>query len=180
MEIYLVRHTSTVVDRATCYGQSDVPFDIEAFDAGFSDIKNKLPRNIDVIYSSPLIRCSYLGSELVKTKYPDKKLITDIRIMELNFGYWEMKKWSEINPQELKTWMNNFTNEKVPGGESNLDLHRRVSDFWNIVIERDNDCCIVTHAGVIRSILTIVNQSDLKDAFSLYAIKYGEVIKIQL
>lgn len=100
--------------------------------------------------------------------------------MELNFGYWEMKKWSEINPQELKTWMNNFTNGKVPGGESNLDLHRRVSDFWNIVIERDNDCCIVTHAGVIRSILTIVNQSDLKDAFSLYAIKYGEVIKIQL
>ena len=59
------------------YGQADVPLNIEAFDADFFDIKNKLQGNVDVIYSSPLIRCSYLANELIKAKYPDKKLITD-------------------------------------------------------------------------------------------------------
>jgi alpha-ribazole phosphatase len=180
MEIYLVRHTKTVADKNVCYGQADVPVDINQFKLYLPDLLKKLPAHIDTIYSSPLIRCSFLAQELLNVKYGKATLVPDNRIMELNFGNWEMKKWDEVNQQELEKWMNNFTVEKVPGGESNADLHERVTDFWNQVIQRRNNCCIVTHAGVIRSILSIINASELKNAFTLYPVTYGDVIRITI
>jgi alpha-ribazole phosphatase len=178
MEIYLVRHTITIADKTVCYGQADIPADINQFNLSLSGILLKLPESIETIFSSPLIRCSFLTKELVKQKYPAAAVKYDNRIKELNFGDWEMKKWDEINQTDLQKWMNNFTVEKVPGGESNTDLHERVVSFWNEIIKRNKNCCIVTHAGVIRSILSIINKSELQNAFTLYPVKYGAVIKI--
>lgn len=178
MEIYLVRHTITITDKTVCYGHADVPVDTNQFKISYHPISKKIPEDIDIIYSSPLIRCSILAEQLIKEKYTGGSVKYDDRIKELNFGDWEMKKWDEVNQQELEKWMINFTTEKVPGGESNADLHERVTDFWNELIKEYKNCCIVTHAGVIRSILSIINASKLKDAFTLYPVKYGDVIRI--
>lgn len=178
MEIYLVRHTITEADKTVCYGQADVPVDMNQFKLSFPGLLSKLPEHTDTIFSSPLTRCSFLAQELLNIKYAEASLILDSRIMELNFGDWEMGKWNKINQQDLEKWMNNFTTEKIPGGESNADLHERVTDFWNEAIQKHNGCCIITHAGVIRSILSIINKSELKNAFTLYPVKCGDIIKI--
>ena len=178
MEIYLVRHTITTADKTICYGQADVSVDIDQFKLSFPGILPKLPELIDTIFSSPLIRCSFLTEQLVKEKYPMAVVKYDNRLKELNFGNWELKKWDEINKQELDKWMINFTTEKVPGGESNKELHDRVISFWNKITKQNKNCCIVTHAGVIRSILSVINDSALDEAFTRYTINYCDVVRI--
>jgi alpha-ribazole phosphatase len=178
MEMYLVRHTITVADKTVCYGQTDVPVDTGQFKISYPDICKKLPEKIDTVYSSQLIRCSILAQQLVKEKYTSVSVTYDNRLKELNFGDWEMKKWDDINKEALGKWMQKFTTEKVPCGESNADLHERVVSFWNEILSQDKNCCIITHAGVMRSILSIINKSELQNAFALYPVKYGDVIKI--
>lgn len=178
MEIYLVRHTITTADKTICYGQADVPVDTSQFKISYPAISKKLPEKVDAVYSSPLIRCSILAQQLVKEKYTSLSVTYDNRLRELNFGDWEMKKWNDINKEELDKWMQKFTTEKVPDGESNADLHERVVYFWNEIIQQNKNCCIINHAGVMRSILSVINDSALDEAFTLYTINYSDVVRI--
>ncbi len=86
MKITLIRHTSVNVEPGICYGQSDVPLD-ESFSHTAEFIKHKLQvEKYDAIYCSPLSRCvklaKYCGYETP---------ILDKRLLEINFGDWEMK-----------------------------------------------------------------------------------------
>ncbi len=178
MEIYLIRHPVTVADKSLCFGQADVPADDNLFPETLSSIVAQLPAGVDAIYSSPLIRCARLARELAKTAYPSIPVHYDDRLKELNFGEWELQPWDRIPQEALNTWMNNFVTEKVPGGESNLDLHERAAQFWEELKARRQTSIVVTHAGVIRSFLSIVNGTDLQHAFTLYPVKHGGVIRV--
>ena len=86
MNIYLIRHTSVDVPKGLCYGQSDVPlrptFEIEA-----AVTKAKIESiHFDMAYTSPLSRCTRLAQYC---GFGDA--IRDPRILELNFGDWEMQ-----------------------------------------------------------------------------------------
>ncbi|MFL9831639.1 alpha-ribazole phosphatase [Flavobacterium sp. ST-87] len=173
MEIYLVRHTETVCEKGVCYGQSDVdlktPFELQ-----FEGIKLKIPADA-IVYSSPLLRCTQLA------KYLSDTVITDSRLMEMHFGDWELKNWNAIPKADYSPWMNDFVNVAVPNGESFVVLHQRVSDFLtSIVAKKESEkIVLVTHAGVIRSILCKLTNLPLKDAFT-NKVDFGAVIKITL
>lgn len=87
MEVILIRHTSVDVPPGVCYGQTDVPlkptFEQEAA-VTQENLKAFLP--FDHVYTSPLTRCVRLATYC---GYPDAE--RDKRIMEINFGSWEMK-----------------------------------------------------------------------------------------
>lgn len=176
MEIYLVRHTETVCEKGICYGQTDVNV-AQPYDIIFETIVQQLPKDA-LLYTSPLQRCAILSKYIQKqtqiTNYKE-----DIRLMEMNFGDWEMKNWNEIPPEELNPWMEDFVNIRVPNGESFVDLHERVSDFMEneILSKTSQKVIIVAHAGVVRSILCLLNSLPLKDAFQ-NKVDFGQVIKI--
>ncbi|MDN3672203.1 alpha-ribazole phosphatase [Flavobacterium branchiarum] len=176
MEIYLVRHTETVCEKGVCYGQTDVNI-AQPYDVIFETIVQQLPKDA-LLYTSPLQRCTILSKYIQKqtqiTNYKE-----DIRLMEMNFGDWEMKNWNEISPEELNPWMEDFVNIRVPNGESFVDLHERVSDFMEneILSKTSQKVIIVAHAGVVRSILCLLNSLPLKDAFQ-NKVDFGQVIKI--
>lgn len=176
MEIYLVRHTETVCEKGICYGQTDVNI-AQPYDIIFETIVQQLPKDA-LLYTSPLQRCVTLSKYIQKqtqiTNYKE-----DIRLMEMNFGDWEMKNWNEIPPEELNPWMEDFVNIRVPNGESFVDLHERVSDFIEneILSKTSQKVIIVAHAGVVRSILCLLNSLPLKDAFQ-NKVDFGQVIKI--
>lgn len=180
MEIYLVRHTKPNLGKSVCYGHADVPLDENCFEISYAEIKNNIPPSIDIIYSSPLQRCSVLAAKLEKDIHLSRPVIYDDRLRELNFGDWELQNWNSINKTALEKWMQKFTTEKVPGGESNEELHKRVVSFWNGISIAPGNKCIVTHAGVIRSILSVVNNTLLENAFLLYPIHYGVVVKLDV
>ncbi|MEW5675159.1 alpha-ribazole phosphatase [Flavobacterium enshiense] len=174
MEIYLVRHTETVCEKGICYGQADVglkvPYVLE-----FEAIKKQLP-NDAVFFSSPLQRCTLLADYLSDAKYQ-----IDARLMEMNFGDWELKNWDAIPSEAIDPWMKDFVNVKVPNGESFVELHERVLSFIQneLTVSVKRSVVIVTHAGVIRSFLCKQMDLPLKEAFS-NKVDFGQVIRMEL
>lgn len=163
MEIYLIRHTNPQTDKGVCYGQSDIPlsptFTIEA-----QKLLKHLPHSFDIVYSSPMSRC-YTLSQLIS---PQQEVIQDLRLHEMNFGDWEMKKWSEINKTDLDKWMSDFVNVAAPNGESFIELNFRVNEFINELKKQSyQKAAVITHAGVIRCFIAKVLEMPLKNAFKI-------------
>jgi alpha-ribazole phosphatase len=178
MEVYLVRHTETVCEKGICYGQSDVGIR-EPYDAVFESILNQLPQDA-VLYSSPLQRCTILAKHIQKNTNIDS-IIEDSRLMEMNFGDWELKSWNAIPREVLDPWMDDFVTVNVPNGESFVDLDYRVREFLDddILKTATKPIIIVAHSGVIRSILCKINNIPLQEAFKT-PLDYGVVIKVEV
>ena len=178
MEIYLVRHTETICEKGICYGQTDVAL-AEPFDLVFENIISQLP-NEAVIFTSPLQRCVILAKH-IQSKIKTISYHEDSRLMEMNFGDWEMKNWNAIPPVELNPWMEDFVNIRVPKGESFTELHERTNSFLSEQFSKkpDQPIIIVAHAGILRSFLCHQSSLPLKDAFQ-NKIDFGQVIKILL
>ena len=178
MEVYLVRHTETVCEKGICYGQSDVGIR-EPYDTIFESILNQLPQDA-VLYSSPLQRCAILAKHIKENTQIDA-IIEDRRLMEMDFGDWELQSWDAIPREVLDPWMENFVTVNVPNGESFVDLDYRVREFLDTDISKihSKPIIIVAHSGVIRSILCKINNLPLQEAFKT-ALDYGAVIKIEM
>ncbi|MFV8347497.1 alpha-ribazole phosphatase [Flavobacterium sp. ZB4P13] len=178
MEVYLVRHTETVCEKGICYGQSDVGL-LESYDAVFQSILSQLPQDA-MLYSSPLERCVLLAN-YIKDNSEIVAVNQDFRLMEMNFGDWEMKNWDVIPPDDFTPWMTDFVNVRVPNGESFTDLHDRVIDFMNSELQATSSkpVIIVAHAGVIRSFLCKISDLPLKEAFQ-NKVDFGSVIQVSI
>ena len=173
-EIYLIRHTTPAVAKGICYGQTDLDI-TPGFTEEAAIIRTHLPAGILAVHSSPLRRCAMLAGHL----FPDHSVTLHTDLMEIHCGDWEMKGWDELPKEEIDPWMKDFVNIRIPGGESYLDLHERVSRTFNsIVAGFPAPLAIVAHGGVIRSILSAVTGTPLIDSFKVFALHYGCVIRL--
>ncbi|MEM8926703.1 MAG: alpha-ribazole phosphatase [Bacteroidota bacterium] len=173
MEVYLVRHTTPDIAKGICYGQSDIPLAKTFLDES-KTVLAELPDSVDMVYSSPLQRCFELAQLI-----PHQKMEQHAHLMEMDFGDWEMKPWSGIPKHELDPWMEDFVNHQVPNGESMTMLSYRVNQWYKELLTTScKKVAVVTHAGPIRVILSIVNQTPLALAFEQYPINYGQVIAL--
>jgi alpha-ribazole phosphatase len=174
MEIYLVRHTTPAIEKSICYGQLDVDVDHKSFKSELKEIRKQIPSLPVKIYSSPLKRCLQLASSL------GVEVQQDERLMELDFGKWENKKWSEIDENELNSWMVDFVNTRAGRGESYYQLNDRMKNFIQELLTHDHKTAIiVTHAGNIRSILGQVLGLPLENTFRLH-VNYGGVLHLTI
>ena len=173
MEIYLIRHTTPKVEKGTCYGHSDLEL-IHSFEEEFESIRKVLPEKFEIpLFSSPLQRCATLAQHL--KGYPLKM---DERLKELHYGDWEMKPWNAIYPDELSKWRQNLNDTSTPNGESFADLKKRVLSFWDeLITSRPAQAGLVTHYGVIQSLIAHVLHIPLDKVFQL-DIPYGSVIRV--
>lgn len=181
MEVYLIRHTETILGKGNCYGQSNIPLQ-RPFLNNFDKMVKGLEVKNAIIYSSPLERCKQLANHFRMYNESIQKIYFDDRLKELNFGDWELKEWNMLNQEHLNTWMADYVNYKVPNGESFIELYNRVNDFITDELvnnEHQVPVIIVTHAGVIRSFLCKVLEHPLKNAFKI-SVDYGSITKIIL
>lgn len=178
MEVYLVRHTETICEKGICYGQSDVQIR-DPYVTIFESIVGQLPAEA-ILYSSPLQRCTILAN-YIQNELGMPSINIDDRLMEMDFGAWELKKWDDIPSEVLDPWMENFVSQIVPEGESFQMLHDRVTAFINEIKTPTSSLplIIVTHAGVIRSFWCTIHNIPLKDAFQ-NKIDFGTILKISL
>lgn len=176
MEVYLIRHTSPDIAPGTCYGQLDIPALADSFDAELALIRQKLPATVDSVYSSPLIRCAQLARHLYNSE-----IITDKRLMEMNFGAWEGQQWASLEEAAFTRWTNNFASEAVPDGESYKQLYARCESFINdkIAYNTQGTSAIVTHAGNIRSMLAWLLEMPLETTFRI-GLSYGCVVHLHI
>ena len=179
--IYLIRHTTPAVAGGMCYGQTDLDV-TESFRSEADAIRQHLPAGIGLVYSSPLKRCTLLAQEL----FPDRPVRLSAALMEIHCGNWEMRSWEGLPPEEVGPWMADFVRVRIPGGESYMDLHERVTRCWETISREDThsrehargDIAIVAHGGVIRSILSGITGTVLIDSFKVFSLHYGCVIRV--
>lgn len=171
MEIYLIRHTQTDTQKGLCYGQTDVSL-AENFLDEVRDILKKIPAEA-CVFSSPLTRCTRLARLI------NDAVILDNRLLEINFGDWENVLFSNIEPEKLHDWTENFIALAPPSGESFTQLCLRVENFWNDLIKLDHErIVIVTHAGVIRALLAVILQLPPANAFQ-FNVSLGSIHKLR-
>ncbi|MDN3694201.1 alpha-ribazole phosphatase family protein [Chryseobacterium tructae] len=171
MEIHLIRHTAVDNPENLCYGFAEIPLRKE-YQKDFENLN--LDEDFELVISSPAQRCCLLA-EHFKFNYS-----TDERLREMNFGDWELKKWTEISEVEIDPWYKDFINVKASGGESLIEMQTRVFHFWNeLIIKKDiQKVLIIAHAGVIRLILQNVLQFPLENMFNIQ-IDYGKKVIIE-
>lgn len=173
MEVYLIRHTTPVFEPGLIYGRKelllhpDFPSELEA-------VRLQLEADFDIIYSSPALRCAELAAAL------SPAFVTDNRLQELDFGEWEGKTWDTVDQHALQAWMDDYVHVCTPGGESMMQMHTRVTEFWKELGQSNyRKVAVVTHAGVIRLVRSIVDQIALTDIFDI-KVAYGEVIRVRI
>ena len=174
MELYLIRHTTPDIAEGICYGQTDVGL-ADSFEKEVKTLREKLPNGCErfPIYSSPLERCSKLSARL-----SGGAITTDQLLMELDFGDWEGQPWDDIDDASLSEWMQDFVEVQCPGGESYHQLYDRVIKWWKKIVSTDQEkVLVVTHAGVIRCLLSHILELPLENSFRLQ-VDYGSISKI--
>lgn len=175
MDIYLVRHTTVTVEKGLCYGQADIALAPTFLQEAADTAKLITDRQNAIYISSPSRRCTQLA-EFLSRRPP----ITDRRLLELNFGHWEMKLWETLNPEDLDAWMSDFINARCPGGESYADLYARTVEFYIETLKKNHRSIVVTtHAGAIRCMLAYILEMPLQRAFDM-RLAYGGVTKVTI
>ncbi|WP_419868327.1 alpha-ribazole phosphatase [Chryseobacterium sp. CT-SW4] len=171
MEIHLIRHTEVENPDRLCYGFADIPLK-ESYLEDFKLLD--FHSSYDVVVSSPSRRCQLLA------QHTQQKYETDERIKEMNFGDWELQKWTEIPAGDIDPWYKDFVNIKAKNGESLRDMSNRVSEFWDEICKKEsNKTLVVTHAGVIRVIMQLILQFPLENIFNIQ-IDYGKKVIIKI
>ena len=146
MEIILIRHTSVDVPPGVCYGQTDVPLK-DTFEEEARRTLQTLEayKPFDHVYTSPLTRCTRLATFC---SYPDAE--QDKRLMEINFGEWEMKPFDANDDPRLQEWYADYLNVAATGGESFAMQYQRVSHFLDELQQKEyRRVALFAHGGVL-------------------------------
>ncbi len=172
MIIDLIRHTTPNVAKGICYGQTDLEL-ASNYENEFKKITLKTHSHYDVVITSPLQRCLKLALSL-----PGDFLLQEPRIKEYNFGDWEMLPWSELNSEQALRWMQDFTTQSTPNGESMQEMQTRVMNFWEeLLLNNHKKVAVVTHSGVQRLLHSHIMGAPLDRMFRL-ELDFGAIIRI--
>lgn len=152
-QIDFIRHTSLQVTPNLCYGQFDVPVS-DSFTEEADAVYEALHRHhYDAIFTSPLSRAEKL---CIHCGY-DEVAVRDARVMERNFGDWELKSWTEIDEliagqSNNSLYLDHLGQIIPPGGETVEDFFKRLKEFLQCVqLERYRRVAVFCHGGVINS-----------------------------
>ena len=180
MELIAIRHTSVDVPPGVCYGQTDVPlratFEAEATQTS-AQLQACLADGIqpDIVYTSPLSRCTRLATFC---GYPHA--LRDKRILEMNFGEWEMQPFDQISDPNLQKWYDNYLHVAATGGESFDMQYQRVSEFLDELRQhRYRRAVMFAHGGVLICAQIYAGTLRVEEAFSGLT-PYGGVLRLQL
>ena len=178
MRLILVRHLQPMVAPGVCYGRSDLAVDAQLLGASLPALRGQLPAGVP-LYSSALLRCASLARAL------SSAVRFDARLAELDFGAWEMRPWDQIARAEIDAWAADVATYRPGGGESVLDMAKRISDFYDELMGAQLPAAVlVCHAGAIRLLaararglapLAMAHEA----AERPHAIAYGAVITVE-
>ncbi|WP_097026431.1 alpha-ribazole phosphatase [Clostridium peptidivorans] len=181
MNIYLLRHGQTEQNlKGFYYGNLDVDITSKGIKQ-IEYISNKVKNvTFDKIYVSNMKRA--LSSASIISRNKDISFIRDKRLNEMNLGVFEGKSYEDIQreyPKEFQKWSDDWKYYAPPEGESYVDFYERVKVFFQEILKlEDENVLLVTHGGVIRSILTYVMGEDL-DVFWKFGSKNGDLTLVK-
>ena len=176
MEVILIRHTAVDVPTGTCYGQTDVPLK-PSFEEEAAVTRAALEAYgpVDHAYTSPLSRCTRLAAFC---GYPDAE--RDPRILEIDFGEWEMMLFDDISDPHLQERYADHIHTPVTGRESFMMQYQRVSNFLDELRGKPwRRVAVFAHGGVLVSAQVYAGLVTPEAAFAALP-PFGGLIQIML
>ena len=141
MRLIFIRHPKTEAnERKLVYGRTDALYS-EAGAATIPGIVEELRDvRIDSLYASPLTRTRLLAEAIADDhQIPHHQILMDDRILEMDFGCFEnmtIAQLEETYPAEYHSYISDFNEYQVPGGESYRQLYHRVGGFLKEIYQR--------------------------------------------
>lgn len=153
--VYLIRNGLTEESSSGKYiGHTDVHLSEEGKEQ-LASMKNELVYPpVSAVFTSPLARCTETAAIL----YPDNPAISIDGLIEYDFGEFENKTADELkNSPVFPKWLAGEADP--PFGESNDAFAKRVCSSFEKILEGlmktgTTDAAIITHGGVIMTLLT--------------------------
>lgn len=130
--------------------------------AVYEQIKNI---KFDAYYSSPLQRALHTAQIASGTL----EVVTDQRLIEIDFGNWERKTKEEfiaIDPALWNNWCNDPSTTKAGGtGETAATVVERVNQFFESILQKhpSGNVLVVGHNGINRFYLAYKLSMELKN-----------------
>ena len=132
-----------MVDSGICYGRSDLALADDPV-ACAQRLRDQLPDHVP-LFTSPLRRCLALAQAL------RARPLVDARLIEMDFGAWEMQPWNGIGRDQIEAWRADPLDYAPPGGEPVAALRQRVRAFLDACRhEGADEIAAVSHAGVMK------------------------------
>ncbi len=152
--LLLIRHAETDLAGTFC-GHADPPVNARGT-AQIGSLLNALShRGIAVVHTSDLLRAHTTAQAIAKNFTVPLCPSTNLR--EINFGDWEALTWAQIEQRDAayaRLWASQYPLLSAPNGEAFHDFESRVLRHIDTIISRNEDAAVVTHAGVIRTVMT--------------------------
>jgi alpha-ribazole phosphatase len=129
----------------------------------------------DRVYTSPLSRCTQLATFC---GYADAQ--RDKRLLEMNFGEWEMQRYEEIEDPQLQAWYADWKQVSATGGESFVQQYERVAQFLSELKEKPySKVAIFSHGGVLTCAKMYAEELSAEEAFASPT-PYGGIINLTI
>jgi len=180
MRLLLVRHPRPAVTPGLCYGSTDLPaVEEDTRRVHATLLAAGLPGTLPV-HASPLRRCADLARLIA-----GERVHFDARLAEMDFGEWELRSWDAIGRDEVDAWNADLLHHRPGGGESLLQVARRVAAFLaDLHASGEPEALVVCHAGTLRLLAALqggvpLEQAALHAASTPHRIAYGEMLVLE-
>ncbi len=153
LKVYLLRHGETTynADGNRYCGRTDIDLTEKGY--AQANLANTLLKDVhfDGVYSSPLKR-----AKITAAIASGSEVVTDDRLIEVDFGIWEGKTRAEFIAENELLWTNWSADPQIANaggtGENGADIVERVNDFFKeIQLKHPNGTIlVVAHNGINR------------------------------
>ncbi len=112
----------------------------------------------ETVIASPRERTQETAAAIAKAQ-GGMAVQTEAALDEVDFGAWSGSTWDVLNKlPEWRHWNDQRSMAATPNGETMLDVQRRVMSVIRplVLAEKDSRTVLVTHADVVKSVLSVV------------------------
>lgn len=180
MRLILIRHVETIANAQKKYiGKTKSNYTDKGKKQIEKILKSLENESVDKIYSSPLPRAFKLANKISYSLEKDIK--TESALEEFNFGVFENKTYKEVKSdykEEWNGWINDYISYKIPKGESLKEVYIRVSKFIDSLKDTNKTFVLVTHGGIIQTIMTYLLDLEIDDRWH-FKIPPGSIVEIE-
>jgi alpha-ribazole phosphatase/probable phosphoglycerate mutase len=166
-DILFIRHAETDMAGTFC-GHSNPDLNARGHKQTAELIDRLRPKNIGTVYTSDLRRAQTTAEAIASAFGIECRPRRALR--EINFGEWDGLTWKEIEERDkvyARRWMAEHPLLPTPGGEAFRDFEQRVLEEVAFLSTKaaTQAIAVVTHAGVLRTVLCSLHQSSEEDAW---------------
>ncbi|MCR5402435.1 MAG: histidine phosphatase family protein [Butyrivibrio sp.] len=152
MKIYVTRHGQTDYNKTRkMQGRTDVPLNKVGIEQAKRRRESIGDIKFDAVYSSPLSR-AVQTAQIIGNVARDK-IITDERIIEADFGSYELRNYYNVGLAMMSYWSFPEIFPAPAGVETLKQMIDRTSSFLKELEQKDYETVLVAcHGGIIRPI----------------------------